>query len=148
MSKWRWVTGFCRGGGATSTGRPGTRRDHFRDGAECRGLPGRDIEQTGRPVRDDLEHQLNRVIDMQMVARFLAVAEQRDAAVLECLAQEPVRALRIVGVALAVERGQPHDRQRRLGLGRQHQLARAMHGAIEIERNRRRLLGDEAVANE
>src|SRR5215831_17646177 len=80
---------------------------------------------------------------MQMIARFLAVAEQRNAPVLERLAKETIRAVRIVGVVGAVDCGQPENCEGRIGLSGQHDFARAMHGAIEIKGRCRRLLGDE-----
>ena len=52
-----------------------------------------------------------------MVASFLAIAEQRNAPVLERLAQEPVRTVGIVGVACAIHSGQAENCERRVGFG-------------------------------
>ena len=67
---------------------PCMRRDHLGDSAERGGCAGCQIEHTGRAVGDDLQDEVHGVIRIQMVARFLAVAEQRNAPVLDRLAQE------------------------------------------------------------
>src|SRR3989454_10205175 len=84
------------------------------DGAKGVRSSSREIEEPGRAARDDLEDEIDGVVHVQVVARLLTCAEQRNAAVIDRLAQEAVGAVGIMGVAGAIERGEAQDRKRRL----------------------------------
>ena len=88
--------------------------------------------------------KIDRIIDMQMVAGLFAIAEQRNAPLLERLAHEAVRPVRIVGVAGAINRSQTQDRHGCLRLAGEHQLSRPVHDTVEVGGNRRRRLRDQS----
>ena len=71
-----------------------------------------------------------------------------DLAVVLDLADEPVRAVRVVGVAGAVHAGRPDDHQRDLRASadvRQHPLAGVLRQRVEVGRLDRRRLGHDIV---
>ena len=117
--------------------------DHLGNRSKRLGTSAGAIEQARRSVRDHLEEKIDRIVDMQVIAGLFAIAEQRNAPLLERLAHEAVRPVRIVGVAGAINRSQTQDRHGCLCLARQHQLSRPVHDSVEVGRNRRRRLRDQ-----
>src|SRR4029077_5185034 len=65
--------------------------DHLGNRSKRLRSPARKIEQSRRSMGYDLENEVDGVIDVQMVAALFTIAEQRNAPVLERLAQEAVR---------------------------------------------------------
>src|SRR5262249_9028144 len=82
---------------------PRARRNPLCDRTEGGGCAGREVDEAGRSMGHDLEDELGCIVHVHMVARLLAIAEQRDAPILERLAHKSVRAVRIVRVASAIE---------------------------------------------
>src|SRR5262249_57237597 len=98
--------GVVSGGGDDSNRPAATRSNHVGHSTERRRCTGRQVEETGRTAPDDLEDESDGIRHVEVIASLLAVAEQRDPLLAESLAEEPVRPIRIVGVAGTINRSE------------------------------------------
>src|SRR5207248_1261933 len=103
---------------------------------------GCQIDEPDRAMAEDVEQERGCVVDIEVVAGLLAIAEQVYASLFQRLAQKSVGTVGIVRIAGAMDRGEAQHGEWRLGIRRKHELPRAVHGAVKIERISRRLLRD------
>src|SRR6185295_11542658 len=106
-------------------------------GGDVEDPDGADSHEPGDDGRD--------VVDVDVVALLLALAEDADAAILRERAREGVGPVDAVGVARAVDAGYPERQQRYAGGARgvlHHALARVLGQRVVAARAHRGRLGD------
>src|SRR5262245_50151848 len=85
------------------------RGGHFRDLTERSGSPRGNVERTCASVLQRRTDQRRHVVDMHVVALFLAFPEQRDRFTLGSKAPEAVRAVAIVRIFCPIDQGRTQD---------------------------------------
>src|SRR3989338_4560187 len=77
-------------------------RDQLREFVKRLGNTGGDIERAGALAKQTTYSECRNVVHVDMIARLLATAKQRDFPVLLCSTAKAVRSVGVVGIAQAV----------------------------------------------
>ena len=113
------------------------------DRAEAGDRSGGDVKDARRTVLEHKANDLSDVVDIDVVAALLALAEQYDGLAAIGLTAKSVRSVAIVRIAGAINERRPQDRERRRARsGEQHLFACQMHGAVQTRRRGRRGFGE------
>ena len=105
-------------------------RDHVGDIVERGSHARHGVERSAAAVAKDPDGEVANILDRNMIALLLAVAEYGDRFAFGRLPSETVRPIAGMRVAGAVNEGRAQDGKWALVFGTKHQLTRRMHHSV------------------